>query len=115
MSLRLLMDHHVHGAITAGLRSRGIDVLTAFEDTSSQRADDDLLRRAQEIERVLFTFDDDLLAVAARFRESGSPFAGLLFCRSREFSLGLIVDDLELVARTVEAAEIRNQVLWLPF
>ena len=56
MSLRLLMDHHVHGAITAGL----------------------------------------------------------LFCRSREFSIGRIIADLELVVRAVEADEIRNQVIWIP-
>jgi predicted nuclease of predicted toxin-antitoxin system len=115
MSLRLLMDHHVHGAITAGLLARGIDVVTALADASNERDDDDLLMRARSLDRVLFTFDDDLLAVAARFREAGMPFSGVLFCRSREFSIGQIVDDLELVSRTLEPAEIQGQVLWLPF
>ena len=32
VSLRLYMDHHVRGEITRGLRQRGVDVLTAFEE-----------------------------------------------------------------------------------
>lgn len=114
MSLRLLMDHHVHGAITAGLLDRGIDVVTALEDASAERKDDDLLVRAHVLDRVLFTFDDDLLAVAAQFREQARPFAGLIFCRSRKFSIGHIIADLELVVTAVAPDEIRNQVIWLP-
>ena len=40
--LRLYMDVHVKAAITAGLRQRGIDVLTAQED-GTERWDDDRL------------------------------------------------------------------------
>ena len=32
MAIALYMDHHVPRAITHGLRLRGVDVLTAFED-----------------------------------------------------------------------------------
>jgi hypothetical protein len=35
MSLALYMDHHVPRAITIGLRLRGVDVLTAYEDGAS--------------------------------------------------------------------------------
>ena len=34
MPLALFMDHNVPRAIIAGLRSRGIDVLTAHEDSA---------------------------------------------------------------------------------
>ena len=37
------MDHHVQGAITRGLRARGIDVLTAEEDGTKRWPDDRLL------------------------------------------------------------------------
>jgi hypothetical protein len=36
MSVKLYMDHHVSRAITAGLRLRKVDVLTAFEDGASR-------------------------------------------------------------------------------
>ena len=65
MSIALYMDHQVPRAITMGLRVRGIDVITAYEDNTSELTDPDLLDRADELGRVLFTRDDDLLAEAA--------------------------------------------------
>jgi hypothetical protein len=32
MALAYYMDHNVSSAITNGLRSRGVDVITAYED-----------------------------------------------------------------------------------
>ncbi len=60
------MDHHVPRAITNGLRLRGVDVLTAHEDKASRLRDPALLDRATELERVLFTQDDDLLTEATQ-------------------------------------------------
>jgi hypothetical protein len=39
MSIAFYMDHHVPRAITVGLRLRGVDVLTAYEDGQSELAD----------------------------------------------------------------------------
>ncbi len=66
MSVGLYMDHHVHGAITAGLRRRGVDCLTAEEDGTSRLHDEQLLERATYLGRVLFTNVEDLLVIAAR-------------------------------------------------
>jgi len=66
VALQLYMDHHVPRAITVGLRQRGVDVLTAFEDGAHELLDPDLLDRAGVLGRVLFTRDDDLLAEATR-------------------------------------------------
>ena len=57
------MNHHVPAAITEGLRRRSVDVLTAFEDGASLWDDEKLLARATELGRVLFSQDEDLLAV----------------------------------------------------
>ena len=37
MSVAIYMDEHVHRAITAGLRLRGVDVVTAQEDGRRKR------------------------------------------------------------------------------
>jgi len=66
VALQLYMDHHVPRAITVGLRQRGVDVLTAFEDGAHELLDPDLLDRAGALGRVLFIRDDDLLAEATR-------------------------------------------------
>jgi predicted nuclease of predicted toxin-antitoxin system len=60
------MDQHIPRAITVGLRLRGIDVITAFEDKASEMNDSELLNRASELGRVLFTQDNDLLAEASK-------------------------------------------------
>jgi hypothetical protein len=44
------MDVHIPKAITVGLRSQGIDVLTAQEDGIARLADAELLQRAGELD-----------------------------------------------------------------
>jgi predicted nuclease of predicted toxin-antitoxin system len=77
------MDQHVHQVITNGLRERGVDVLTAFEDESSELADAALLARATELGRVLFTQDKDFLAIARTHQIRGVPFIRCQARRSR--------------------------------
>ena len=59
------MDVHVRRAVTAALRLRSIDVLTAQEDGSAELADDVLLKRATELGRILVSQDEDLLREGA--------------------------------------------------
>ena len=40
MTIRLYMDHHVPRAITQALRTRGVDVMTAFEDGAAHFSDE---------------------------------------------------------------------------
>ena len=49
----------------------GLDVVTAFEDGASEMNDSELLNRAHELGRVLFTQDDDLLVEAATRQRMG--------------------------------------------
>jgi hypothetical protein len=42
-------------SITIQLRRRGIDILTAQEDNTLERPDDQLLERSTAVGRVLFT------------------------------------------------------------
>ena len=51
------MDVHVPLAVTAELRLRGTDVLTAQEDGASQLEDAGLLDRASALDRVLVMQD----------------------------------------------------------
>lgn len=59
MSLTLYMDEHVHGAITTGLRLRDVDVLTVQEDDRSGFPDPEILDRATQLCRIVFTQDRD--------------------------------------------------------
>lgn len=114
MSLRLYMDHHVDAAITRGLLRRGIDAITSFEDGASTWDDERLLERATELGRVLFSQDDDLLAIAQRWLLSGRNFAGLIFAHPLDITIGQAIRDLELIALVYEEADIANRVEYLP-
>ena len=65
MAVSFYMDHNVPRSISAGLRLKGLDVVTAFDDHAHELDDSQLMNRAKELGRVLFTQDDDLLAEAA--------------------------------------------------
>ena len=115
MSVALYMDHHVPAAVTAGLRRRGVDVLTALEDGFAEAEDEALLMRATELRRVLFTHDHDFLAITKAWLRDGREFAGLIFAHPRRVAVGQAVESLELVAKIAEPEDVLNRVDFLPF
>ena len=114
MTVSLYMDHHVPKAITVGLRVRDIDVLTSYEDGTDQLDDDLLLERAHELKRVLFTQDDDLLEEATKRQRTGKPFSGVVYGHQLRVTIGVCVQDLEIIAKSAEPNELENQVVFLP-
>jgi hypothetical protein len=86
-------------AITAGLRRRGIDVVTAQEAGGTRLEDAALLERATALQRVLFSQDDDLLAIARARQTAGAFFAGLIYGHQLAATVGKYVLDLEVVCQ----------------
>lgn len=114
MSVALYMDEHVHRAITDGLRLRGVDVLTAQEDGYRNISDAILLDRAGELQRVLFSQDEDLLAEAKHRQTVGTPFAGVIYAHQLQITIGVCVRDLELIAKAADLVDLVNRVEFLP-
>jgi hypothetical protein len=113
--LALYMDHHVPSAIAAGLRKRGVDVLTAEEDGGASLPDDELLDRTTLLGRVLFSQDEDLLVIAHQRQQAGRDFAGVAYAHQLAISIGQAVRDLELMAKVLDPADMRNRVEYLPY
>jgi predicted nuclease of predicted toxin-antitoxin system len=105
MPVTFYMDHHVPRAITLGLRLRETDVITAYEDGTSELDDAGVMDRASELGRVLFTRDDDLLAEATRRQREGIPFDGVVYAHQLRVSIGRCVEDLELIAKAGEPVD----------
>lgn len=114
MALGIYMDHHVPKSITNGLRLRGIDVLTAYEDGTREYEDADLLDRATELNRVLFTQDDDLLTEADKRIREDIKFCGVVYAHQLRVSIGMCVNDLEIIAKAGEIEDVMGMVLFLP-
>ena len=108
------MDHHVERASTTGLRARGVDVLTAYEDGGDRLPDPDLLDRATALNRVLFTRDSDLLVEARYRQQQGIAFVGVIYARKRHVSTGRCVQDLELIAKVADSHDLQSKVQYLP-
>lgn len=114
MSLALYMDEHVPQPITDGLRRRGVDVLTIQEDERTSFPDPIILDRATELQRILFTQDEDFLAEANRRQAQGVNFTGVIYAHQLLVTIGDCIRDLEIVAKAGNPEEFANQVQYLP-
>jgi hypothetical protein len=114
MAVKLYMNHHVPKAITIGLRLREVDVITAYEDKSHELDDSLLLDRANELQRVLFSQDDDLLAEATKRQKEGVIFRGVVYSHQLRVSISTCIRDLEIIAKAGEPEDFINRVQFLP-
>jgi hypothetical protein len=108
------MDVHIPSAITRGLLLRGVDVLTAQLDGTTEKSDPELLDKASALGRVLFSQDEDLLAEAARRQRSGIAFGGLIYAHQLGITIGECINDLEIIAKTLNPDDFANRVEYLP-
>ena len=114
MGLAFLMDQHVHLAITKGLRQAGVDVLTAYEDNSHELSDPALLTRATELQRILVTYDDDLLVEAHHRQAHDLDFFGLVYTRHLNLNIGKCIEDLTFISQAACLDDVYGQVIFLP-
>jgi predicted nuclease of predicted toxin-antitoxin system len=108
------MDVHVHHAVTKGLRSRGVDVLTARQDGRHETADPQLLERAWQLKRIFVTYDEDFFSITSQAIEEGRTFFGLVHTRQENINIGLVIEDLEIISKTSSLDDIENCVIHIP-
>ena len=112
--ISIYMDQHIPRAIAEGLRLRGVDVMTAYEDGADKMEDAELLDRATKLGRVLFTQDDDLLSEGAMRQKEGIPFSGVIYAHQMRVTIGACIHDLEIIAKAGEAEDLFNRAQFLP-
>ena len=108
------MDVHVPVPITRALLRRGADVKTAQEDDTTELEDDELLDRATALNRALFSRDEDLLAEATARQRAGRFFAGVIYAHQLRVTIGQCINDLEIIAKAGNPADLQNRVEHLP-
>ena len=106
--VKFYMDEHVPPIITRGLRMRGIDVLTTQEARMLGADDEAQLHLAASQERVLFSQDEDFLALHRR----GTPHAGIAYV-PQQTPIGVIVRGLLLIHDVLTAEDMRTRVEFL--
>lgn len=108
------MDHNVNRAVTEGLRLRGVEVLTAYEDERHEVGDPALLDRSTALGCILFSTDTDLIVEARRRQRTGEAFGGVVFARQSRVGIGTQIADLELIAKGLEPEDLSGFLLFLP-
>jgi len=114
MAIALYMDENVPRQISLGLRLRGVDVLSVQEDRRSGDPDPMVLARANELQRVLFTRDDDFLAITNQLLQEETNFIGIISAAQQIASIGVCVRDLELIAKVSDLEDFTNHIQYLP-
>ncbi len=108
------MDEQVPRQITLGLRLRNIDVLIVQEDDRPGLDDPNVLARATELQRVLFTRDDDFLTIASDYLATETEFIGIIYSHQKLASIGDCVRGLELIATASDLPDFLNHIEYLP-
>ena len=111
--LRLYFNHNVPRAVAQGLRTRGVDLLTAYEDRTHRLPDPELLDRSTVLDRLLVTMDLDLVLEGERRQRIGSDFAGVVFA-PQDLPISKMIEDLELLVGASRSDELRRRVIRLP-
>lgn len=114
MKVAYYFDHNVVRSITEACRSRGLNVLTAMEDGMHQQSDLEIVARATELGRAVFTQDADFIGIASVFLREQKPFAGVVFGHQRAVSIGKAISDLETIVEVLTSEELINQLIRLP-
>lgn len=92
-----------------------MDVLRAQDDGAAELTDEELLRRATDLGRLIFTQDTRFKGLAEDWQRQGRIFSGLLFGNQLGVTVGTYIKDLELIAKATEPAEWVNAIQHLPF
>ena len=114
MAIKLYMDHNVSSKISKGLRDKGIDVITAFEDNANKMEDKDLLDRSGELDRVICTHDDDFLRESAKRQKENVFFRDVIYIHQKRYSISQCINDLEYIAKENEPEDWFNRIDYLP-
>jgi hypothetical protein len=88
-------------------------VLTVQEDGLTATPDPLILGRALELNRVMFSQDQDFLIEAHHRQNTGIPFAGVIYARQLT-AVGNCIRDLEIIAKASDPEDLANRVEYTP-
>lgn len=110
--IKLYLDENVPEAVSAALRLRGYDALTAKDAGRKGLSDVEQLKYASSQNRVIFTFNvADFYKIHLEFMRSGVDHAGIIL--SKQLPIGTIVKALLKLLSDIRHEKVRNSIIWL--
>jgi predicted nuclease of predicted toxin-antitoxin system len=100
LDLPLLADENIAPDVVAGLRARGLDLRTAWDEQLTGQADVEILERSSAQGRVVLTHD---LAFGRSAMRVGTSFVGIIYLRPGHISAEFVLEIVDaLRASTVD-------------
>jgi hypothetical protein len=102
------------GDLVRGLRSRGIDVITAAEAGMIRRKDEDHLSLATSQGRVLYSFNvGDYHEIHSEWMTTGVIHAGMILATQKRYSTGDQIRRLLRLIGSLTQEQMRNRIEFL--
>ena len=101
-------------AFIQALRAREVDVRTASEEGMVGRSDIDQLRRAAQLERVLYSFNvRHFYQLHSIFLAQSTEHYGIILVQQQRYSIGDQVRGILQLIAAISAADMMNRVEFL--
>ena len=115
MQISLYIDEDAMSrAVIRGLRSRGIDVTTVFDEGRVGQSDRAQLEYAARTKRVLYTFNvDDFCRLHKEYLTEGKSHSGIVVVYRQRYTTGQQLRLLLKLADVKSAKDMTNDLLFL--
>jgi len=115
MRIQLYIDEDAMAKILInGLRARGIDVVTVFEEEMTGCTDDEQLEFASSQKRTLYTFNvGDFCRIHKEYLTLGKSHAGIVVVNRKRYSVGDQIKRLSELIHTKSAEKMSNNLIFL--
>jgi len=111
--LRIYTDENVDLRVAEGLRRRGIEAKSAYEEGNLGLADEAQFAYAASLQAVIFTHDHHFVEIAIEKSRHGDEYHGVIFVEMHRLSLGECIRRLALYVEVLSAEEMINRVEFL--
>lgn len=114
-SLNLYLDEDsMSQSLVQGLRSRGMEVITALEEDMIMISDRKHLAHATELNRVLFSYNiSDYHKIHTEFLENGTDHGGIILSPQQRFSIGGQLKRILRLNAEIDQEQMKNQIEFL--
>ena len=114
MTVVFYADENFPGPVVSALQRLGVNVLSVQEDGSAGSSDEDVLRRAVELSRVLLTQDQDFFEIAVRWQQESRPFPGIFYARHMNLTYRQLIEEIAIAGLVGCPEDFQNSIEVLP-
>jgi predicted nuclease of predicted toxin-antitoxin system len=111
--LKIYTDENVDVRVAEGLRRRGVEAVSVYDEGKVGLSDEAQLVHANTLGAVIFTHDADLIEIATETNRLGDDHCGVIFVEMHLLRLGECIRRLALYADVVTVEEMINRIEFL--